>query len=312
MNRVRELVGASYAYGLGCDGAGIGVAVLDSGMDTRHPDLKGRLAYAYNFLNHTEDVFDDCGHGTHVSGIIGGTGVASGGRYQGLAPRCHFITLKVLDRMGNGSSKTVIEALRWLIAHGREYNVRLINISVGSTAEGFSVKSGLLETVEAAWDAGFVVCCAAGNKGPKRSTITVPGTSPKVITVGCSDDNRVVQVMGAQKANYSGRGPTNACICKPDVTAPGSYLVSCNAGWQKRGAKAYATKSGTSMATPVVAGCIALLLGREPGLTNKEVKLRLRTSCQDLGLPRNQQGWGMISLPGLLAKGSGNENRENA
>jgi len=300
MNRVRELVGASCAYRQGFYGEGIGVAVLDSGMDALHPDLKGRLVYSYNYVNHTENVSDDCGHGTHISGIIGGTGLASGGRYQGLAPRCHFVSLKVLDRMGNGSSGSVIQALYWLLDHGREYDVRIINISVGSAVQEFEGGSRLLQVVEEAWDAGFIVCAAAGNQGPGRSSITVPGTSPKVITVGSSDDNQAVQVMGERKANYSGRGPTLSCVCKPEVVAPGAYLVSCNAGWRRKGAKAYTTKSGTSMATPVVSGSLALLLSKERSLSNKEVKLRLYSSCRDLGLPRNQQGWGMIDLPRLF------------
>ena len=91
MNRVRELIGASKAYGMGYDGAGIGVAVLDSGMDPRHPDLRGRMVYSYNYIGRNQDGSDDCGHGTHICGIIGGTGTASGGRYQGIAPGCHFV-----------------------------------------------------------------------------------------------------------------------------------------------------------------------------------------------------------------------------
>ncbi len=300
MNRVRELVGADYAYRCGCDGLGIGVAVLDSGMDRNHPDLRGRLVYSYNYLTYTQDVSDDCGHGTHISGIIGGTGVASGGRYQGLAPRCHFVSMKVLDRMGNGNSASVVQALHWLIDHGREYDVRIINISMGSTIQEKERESNLLEAVEEAWDAGFVVCAAAGNQGPENTSITAPGTSPKVITVGCSDDNQPVKVMGKRRANYSGRGPTSSCICKPDVVAPGAYLISCNACWRRLGGKAYTAKSGTSMATPVVAGCIALLLSGKRYMTNKDVKLKLYHSCRDLGLPRNQQGRGMIYLPGLL------------
>ena len=105
MNRVRELVGASAAYRLGYDGTGVGVAVLDSGIDPQHPDLKGRMVYSYNYIGRNQDGADDCGHGTHICGIIGGTGTASGGRYQGLAPGCHFVSLKVLDRMGNGNRK---------------------------------------------------------------------------------------------------------------------------------------------------------------------------------------------------------------
>ena len=229
--------------------------------------------------------------------------MASGGKYQALAPECHFVSLKVLDRMGNGNSRAVVEALHWLMDHGKEYNVRIINISMGSTAPRYSEKSGLLEAVEEAWDAGFVICAAAGNQGPDRSTITVPGTSPRVITVGSSDDNQVVRVMGKRRANYSGRGPTAACVCKPDVVAPGAYIVSCNGAWRKPGAAAYATKSGTSMATPVVSGSLTLLLSARREMTNKEVKMLLSTSCRNLGLPRNQQGWGMICVPGLLGQG---------
>jgi len=297
MYRVRKLVGAACAYRQGFYGEGIGVAVLDSGMDALHPDLKGRLVYSYNYFNQTGRVADDCGHGTHVSGIIGGTGVASGGRYQGLAPRCHFVSLKVLDRMGNGSSGLVAEALYWLIDHGKEYDVRIINISVGGTVQEFEGGKRLLEAVEAAWDAGFIVCAAAGNQGPDRSSITVPGTSPKIITVGSSDDN---EKNDTQKQQYSGRGPTLSCICKPEVVAPGSNLISCSAGWRRKGASAYTSKSGTSMATPVVSGSLALLLSKERGLSNKEVKLRLYSSCRNLGLPKNRQGWGMIDLPRLF------------
>lgn len=302
MNRVRELVGASRAYEQGFFGEGIGVAVLDSGINGRHPDLRGRLVYAYNYLTDSQESGDDCGHGTHICGIIGGTGTASGGRYQGLAPRCHFLSLKVLDREGNGSSGTLAQALYWLIDHGKEYDVRIVNISAGSTELGEKKRSGLLTAVEDAWDAGLVICAAAGNQGPARSSITVPGTSPYVITVGSSDDGKAVRFRGVKRANYSGRGPTSACICKPDVVAPGAYIKSCSSEFEKTGRSFYTEKSGTSMATPVVSGSLALLLSACRDLTNKEVKLKLRSSCLNLGLPRNQQGWGQIWVPGLLER----------
>jgi len=107
MNRVRELVGVPEVYRMGYNGEGIGVAVLDSGMDPQHPDLKGKMVYNYNYIGRNQNGSDDCGHGTHICGIIGGTGTASDGRYQGIAPGCHFVALKVLDRMGNGNSKAV-------------------------------------------------------------------------------------------------------------------------------------------------------------------------------------------------------------
>lgn len=300
MNRVRELVGAGFAYERGIYGEGIGVAVLDSGVNDRHPDLNGRLVYSYNYLTASAESPDDCGHGTHICGITGGTGVASGGRYQGLAPRCHFLSLKVLDSRGNGSSASVIQALYWLIDHRREYDVRLVNISVGSTETGRE-KSELLRAVEEAWDAGLIVCAAAGNQGPAPSSVTAPGTSPRVITVGSSDDGRAVRVGGARRTHYSGRGPTASCVQKPEVVAPGAYLISCSASFEKPGQSPYTAKSGTSMATPVVTGALALLLSKERTLTNKETKLRLYSSCKNLGLPRNQQGWGQIWIPGLLA-----------
>lgn len=297
MDRVRKLVGADCAYRQGCYGEGIGVAVLDSGFDSLHPDLRGRLAYSYNYFNRNQDVEDDCGHGTHVSGIIGGTGVASGGRYQGLAPRCHFVSLKVLDGQGKGNSNVVAEALYWLVEHGREYDVRIINISVGGAAQEQEGSSRLLRAVEEAWNAGFVVCAAAGNQGPKPYSITVPGTSAKIITVGSSDD-RPGEESG--KALYSGQGPTLSCICKPEVVAPGSKIRSCKAGWKRHIGSLYTSKSGTSMATPVVSGSLALLLSKERKLSNKEIKLRLYSCCKNLGLPRNRQGWGMIDVCRLL------------
>jgi len=300
MNRVREIVEAAYAYKKGLTGAGIGVAVLDSGIDASHPDLRNKLVYSYNYLNHTKEMGDDCGHGTHVSGIIGGTGKASGGRYQGLMPHCHFVSLKVLDEQGNGNSYFVIQALHWLLEHGKQYDVRIINISVGGAVRESEMESELLKAVEEVWDAGFIVCAAAGNQGPAPQSITIPGTSPKIITVGSSDEQYGIWGRGGKKVYYSGRGPTLNCICKPDVVAPGAELISCNTGWKKGGNAAYITKSGTSMATPVVSGCIGLLLSQEPALSNKEVKLRLCNSCLNLGFPKNQQGWGMVNVPKLL------------
>ena len=126
-------------------------------------------------------------------------------------------------------------------------------------------------------------------------TITTPGISRKVITVGCSDDDKEVNVMGNKMVDYSGRGPTSACICKPDIVAPGSSIISCS---NKAGR--YTVKSGTSMSTPLVSGAIALLLEKYPYMVNRDVKLMLRERAVDLGLPRNQQGWGLLDVGRLL------------
>ena len=131
-------------------------------------------------------------------------------------------------------------------------------------------------------------------------TITTPGISRKVITVGCSDDHKEVDVMGSRMVDYSGRGPTLACVCKPDLVAPGSYIRSCNGFSQKKNQKAYSVKSGTSMSAPVVSGAVALLLSKYPDMKNVEVKLRLLMSADDMGKDPNIQGRGLLNIEKLL------------
>ena len=135
-------------------------------------------------------------------------------------------------------------------------------------------------------------------------SISTPGISRKVITVGSSDDNVSVELFGTKSRDYSGRGPTPYCIKKPDIIAPGSNIISCNinryAGEVIHYPMMYTIKSGTSMATPVVAGAIALLLGAYPHLSNRDVKLKLRESAVDLGQNWEKQGWGLLNVRRLL------------
>lgn len=295
MDQVKKRIHCDAAYRMGLSGKGVGVAILDTGIFP-HRDLDGRIAVFRDMLRTRLLPYDDNGHGTHIAGIIGGSGAASLGRYQGVAPGCHLISLKVLDQKGNGYASDVLSGLYWLIRHGKAYGVRIINISVGSLSrKGMDENSALVRGVDAAWDAGFVVVVAAGNNGPGRNTITTPGISRKVITVGCSDDDKEVAVAGKNMIDYSGRGPTGSCICKPDLVAPGSSVVSCASK-----AGAYQAKSGTSMSTPLVSGALALLLERYPEMSNLEVKLRLRECSVDLGLPKNQQGWGILDVERLI------------
>lgn len=279
----------------GLTGKGVGVAVLDTGCFP-HEDFSGRIAAFRDLIGGRREPYDDNGHGTHVCGIIAGNGCAAGGEHCGLAPCAHLIPVKVLDRRGSGFASDVHAGLRWVRENQERYQIRIVNISVGSfSRRNMGENSALVRSVNDAWDAGLVVVVAAGNMGPKTGTITTPGISRKVITVGCSDDHKEVEVFGNKMIDYSGRGPTNACICKPDIVAPGCSIVSCS-----NHPDGYMVKSGTSMSTPLVSGAIALLLEKYPDMTNRDVKLRLWDRAVDMGLPRNQQGRGILDVGKLL------------
>ena len=286
MNRVNEEINTLWAREHGFTGKGVCVAVVDTGIFL-HKDIKSnRIVEFKDFVKKRKFMYDDCGHGTHVAGIIGGSGVASLGRYTGIAPEADFLVIKALDNNGNGRLSVVLESLQWLINNGKKYNVRVVNISIGSSLKPENEEqSKLLKIVDRLWDEGFVVCAAAGNNGPGEMSVAAPGVSPKVITVGFVSDTN----------HYSGRGPTKSCIVKPEVVAPGVNIISCNN--TKTG---YIAKSGTSMATPIVSGAVALLLSKYPKLSNKDVKIRIFERAKDLGLPRNIQGWGSMDLKRFL------------
>lgn len=265
-------------------GKGIGVAVLDTGIYP-HVDFSGRIWAFRDFISGRRAPYDDNSHGTHVSGIIGGDGTGSGGRITGIAPGCGLIVLKVLDHMGNGRKEDVLKACAWISENKIRYGIRVVNISVGTTCRTVKDHRILIRGVEKLWDEGMVVVAAAGNQGPRPGSITAPGSSRKIITVGCSD-----MLMG--KEAISGRGPTFECICKPDIVAPGSHIMSCAPGPDN----GYGRKSGTSMSTPLVSGACALMLEKNPFISNVEIKMKLMESAQDLGLPKNLQGWGKFDL----------------
>ena len=270
-------------------GKNIGVAIIDTGI-YEHMDFQGRIRCFQDFLNYRSLPYDDSGHGTHVAGILGGSGAASGGKYRGTAPQCDMIILKILDQYGNGSKENVLRAFRWIRNNKMKYHIRVVNISVGTTCR--SPKDHLLlnSAAEQLWDEGLVIVAAAGNQGPEQGSITSPGSSRKVITVGSSD-------MLTGRSGVSGRGPTSECICKPDVVAPGNHIISCGI----KGPDSYGIKSGTSMSTPRISGSVACMLEKDPMLTNLEIKMMLKESAVDLGLPHNQQGWGLFDEDRFLA-----------
>lgn len=234
----------------------------------------------------------------------------SGGQIRGVAPEANLVVLKVLDDAGNGKLNHMLSGIAWLEQNWKKYGIRVVNISVGAVSRQMDNEgSKLVKAVDRLWDLGMVVCVAAGNEGGKgrKSTVTTPGICRKAITVGSSDDAAMTDSYGKNYYHYSGKGPTKSCICKPEIVAPGTNMLAANA-MNEKNSKPYAIKSGTSMSTPIVSGAVALLLEKYPNMENREVKLRLRRTAKDLGLPSNHQGWGMINISGLIHESAGGRN----
>ena len=288
MDRVRNLAGCIGTESERYIGRNVGIAVLDTGIYP-HEDLRERIAGFYDVLNQKESCYDDNGHGTHICGIIGGDGRGMNGRYRGIAPGCHFVGVKVLDAKGNGSIDNLNRGIEWVLNMKRVYRIAVVNISVGMFPKvDVQERNRLIQGVEQLWDEGIVVVAAAGNNGPKPGSITYPGISRKIITVG------TVQEQSAQR-HFSGRGPTPFCVMKPEIIAPGLNIISC-----KNAQRGYVSKSGTSMATPVVAGAVCKLLEKYPDFSPVQVKMRLHDTVRDLGLAKSIQGWGQIWIERLL------------
>lgn len=281
-------------------GKGVNLAVLDTGA-AFHPDLNECVKVRIDFTGNT-CTGDDSGHGTHVAGILAGSGKVSGGIYAGMAPGSGIYSGKVLDREGNGNVDSVLKGIDWVQGLYRRGLVRVVNFSVGTKPDlPQGQKQLLLEAVEDLWDMGAVVVVSSGNYGPASGSVAVPGNSRKVITVGVPDRVGMVPYLRGnrrQTVNYSGRGPTEACVVKPDVFAPGTGIISCNSRYGEYGEHPYVMKTGTSMAAPVVAGAVACLLSKYPDMTNVEVKLKLRQSC--VRMEGTEAGWGMLHVGRLL------------
>lgn len=300
MNRVKRLIHLERAYKMGYNGKDISVAVMDTGI-VKHPDFDERILVFMDFTKGRVGAYDDNGHGTHVSGIIAGNGrmskTAAGARpYAGIAAGAGIIMLKVLDYAGNGSTENVLEGMEWIIKNKEKYGIRILNISVGMIkTAGEKEKRELLSAVDEVWDAGILVVTAAGNNGPKENTVTVPGISRKVLTIGSMDDMLGTEQRSSLVKGYSGMGPTDCCIVKPEILAPGTGIKSCS-----NDARSYVVKSGTSMAAPVVSGVLALAFQQNRELTPAELKLRLYESAYPRGEQLKKKCWGMIHADNLL------------
>jgi serine protease AprX len=320
--------------GLGLTGAGIGIAILDSGVAAWHDDLTNGLGQLYpfgnqrvsafvDFVNGRSQPYDDEGHGTHVAGIIAGNGYDSNGDEAGAAPDASLVSLKVLDAHGGGTISNVIAALDWVLANRVRYNIRVVNMSIGASINESYETDPLTLAAKRVVDAGVVVVGAAGNRGKNAEGliqyggITAPGNAPWVLTVGASSTNGTPDRGDDTVASFSSRGPSYIdYAAKPDLLAPGHGTVSLAdplsafyttkapfllGGSLSTAFKPYLTLSGTSMAAPVVAGTVALMLQANPSLTPNGVKAILQYTAQEYaGYDALTEGAGFLNTVGAV------------
>ncbi|MFY3739953.1 MAG: serine protease AprX [Candidatus Nitrosomirales archaeon] len=251
------------------------IAVVDTGINPNHLDLdSGKIIACRDFVNGGTVCMDDNGHGTHVASIAAGEGQANPA-YAGVAPRAALVGVKVLNSAGSGSTSTVISGVNWVVQNKALYGIEIMNLSLGST--GCSNGSDSLSlAINSAVNNGIVVTVAAGNSGPKTCTIGSPGAAQNAITVGAMAD---VGELGFSIAYFSSRGPTADNRIKPDIVAAGVSITAAQSGTTT----GYTTLSGTSMATPFVAGVAALMLDANPSLTPADVKARIMNTAIDWG-----------------------------
>jgi serine protease AprX len=308
--------GAGEAWKQGYTGQGVGVAVLDTGVSPM-PDLSGRVVYGPD-LSGEGTLVDTYGHGTVMGSIIGGNGTdsatRSGGAYTGVAPKATIVAVKTAGANGAVDVSTVLQAMTWVSAYANQFNIRVMNLSWGTPSTQDPSVDPLDYAVERLWKQGIVVVVAAGNNGPNAGTITKPGDDPTVLTVGAYDDKQNSDLSDDSVASWSSRGPTAQGVTKPDVVAPGRYIIaqrSFGSTIEQTYPKAlyppsYIRGSGTSEATAVTSGLAALLVQAHPTWTPDQVKAALKNTASPIsGYSANNQGSGRVNMVAALAADPG-------
>ncbi|MFI7007307.1 S8 family serine peptidase [Streptomyces sp. NPDC050145] len=289
MEQSNAQIGTPKAWEAGLTGKGVKVAVLDTGYDTTHPDLASRVGESKSFIA-GQEVADRAGHGTHVTSTVGGSGAASDGKEKGVAPDATLAVGKVLSDEGFGTESEIIAGMEWA---AKDIKAKVVSMSLGSQegSDGTDPMAAAVNSLSAETGALFVI--AAGNSyGP--GTIGSPGAADSALTVGAVDDQD-------ERAYFSSQGPRlgdNAL--KPDVSAPGVDILAARSSLVE-GSGSYTTMSGTSMATPHVAGVAALLAQAHPDWTGAQLKDALMSTSKQLGDSAYAVGSGRVSVPDAIA-----------
>lgn len=279
-------IGAPTAWESGFTGKGVKVAVLDSGIDPNHPDLANQIEEVKSFVP-GETVDDFHGHGTHVASTVLGTGAASDGKYKGVAPEARLLVGKVLDKGGRGFDSWILDGMEWA-AH----NAKIVSMSLGGgKSDGTDPMSQAVNNLSEETGALFVI--AAGNDGAEGA-IGSPGAADAALTIGAVDKADKI-------APYSSRGPRlGDGGLKPDLSAPGTGIVAARSGLSRLGSGSYLSMSGTSMATPHVAGAAAILLQKHPEWNGTQLKEALMNTSKRLDYSPYYIGTGRLDVPAAL------------
>ncbi len=296
LDRSVPQIGAPAAWEAGFDGTGVTVAVLDTGVDTTHPDLAGVITETRNFTP-SPTTEDKVGHGTHVAATIAGTGAAAGGTRKGVAPGARILAGKVLNDSGSGLVSWILDGMEWAAGSGAD----VVNMSLGGgPTDGTDILSQGLDALTDQTGTLFVV--SAGNDGENGEfTVGSPGAANRALTVGAVDRNDAL-------AEFSSRGPrTGDFAIKPDITAPGVGIVAARAAGTTFGTPvdaSYTALSGTSMAAPHVAGAAAILAQQHPGWGARELKDALASTAERKdGLTVFEQGGGRVDVARAVGQG---------
>src|SRR6266498_5559925 len=352
-----DAIRSGYVKSGSADGSGIGIAVLDSGVDIGDAAFTtgGRLQFSKDFTGDGDTNYDPYGHGTHVTSSAAGVSTTDGNSYQGIAPNANIINLRVLDSQGTGTVSSVLSALDWILSavdptqpvsstnptNQQKYNIRVVNMSLGAPAIDSYKNDPLCRAVRHLVDTGVVVVAAAGNDGKDSNgnkiygRVHSPGNEPSVLTVGAANTFGTDARNDDSVATYSSRGPTRSSwtdsnglkhydnLIKPDLIAPGNKLIyaesdmgnspnvlvtespQLDSGITDSTNKRLMYLSGTSMATPIVSGAVALMLQVNPKLTPNMIKMILMYSAQPLaGFNMFEQGAGELNIEGAVRTAS--------
>lgn len=266
------------------------IAFIDTGI-APHLDFLlpyNKIIHFKDFINNKKYPYDDNGHGTFISGIACGSGIAGKYKYSGIIPNANIVMIKALDSNGETNSQTILDAMQYIYDVRKKYNIKVVCMSFGADYSGNNdpLQHGAL----ALWNSGLVVVAAAGNSGPEHNSIKSPGTGSRIITVGGLDDGRNDGQI--KIADFSSRGPVDSRF-KPDIIAPSVDITSTNSNF-KTGF--YTTMSGTSVATPIVAGICSILITQNPNYSPDKIKHILLNMCTPLTHNKNDEGFGYIKL----------------